>query len=90
MSMYLALDLVRRALLELRDVHPFYGITYLVCKKAKLPVGASVHFAINKAETDFLNLHYKPNLSSKYYFQPLRTANPAKRWVSPKYASSGS
>jgi predicted ATPase len=88
--MYLTLDLVRLAIAELRDVHPFYGITYLVCKKAKLPVGRAVKFPINSAETDFLNEYYKPDFKSSYYFQPLRTSNPANRWLSPKYASSGS
>src|SRR5262249_1857011 len=88
--MYLRLDLVRNAISELSDVHPFYGITYLVCKQGKLPVGRVVQFPINKAETDFLNQHYKPDFKSSYYFQPLRTSNPANRWLSPKYASSGS
>lgn len=88
--MYLRLDVVRRAVLELKEVHPFYGITYLVCKQGKLPVGRAIRFPINKAETDFLNKYYKPNFRSSYYFQPLRTSNPANRWLSPKYASSGS
>ncbi|MGH9499301.1 MAG: AAA family ATPase [Terriglobales bacterium] len=88
--MYLSLDIVRKAISELRDVHPFYGITYLVCKLEKLPIGRSVNFGINKAETDFLNEYYKPDFKSIYYFQPLRTSNPANRWLSPKYASSGS
>jgi hypothetical protein len=88
--MYLSLDLVRQAVSELKDVHPFFGITYLVCKKKRLPIGHAIKFGINKAETEFLNDYYKPDFRSDYYFQPLRTSNPANRWLSPKYASSGS
>ena len=87
---YFSIDLVRRAISELGAIHPFYGITFLVCKKSKLPVGRAREFGgINKAETTFMNQFYKPDPRSAWYFQPLHTSKP-DRWLSPKYASSGS
>ena len=86
--MYIAFEVVQRAIDELRSFHPFFGITFLVCKKLKLPVGRSIHVPINDAEKQFLSEHYKPDYSSQHYFQPLRTS--AGRWLSPKYAASGS
>jgi hypothetical protein len=88
--MYVTLELIRRALSELSDLHPFFGITFLVCKKGQLPVGSMTNFPINKAEEDFLREHYKPDVKSTFYFQPFRTSSRIGRWLSHKYPSSGS
>jgi len=88
--MYLPHELIRRALSELSDVHPFFGLTYLVCKQGNLPVGTMTRFPINRAEEEFLHLYYKPDLKSKFYFQPFRTSSRAGRWLSRKYPFSGS
>lgn len=88
--MFFPLQLVRRALSELSDIHPFFGITFLVCKRGELPVGSMTSFPINREEEDFLRLHYKPDIKSSFYFQPFRTSSRAGRWLSHKYPSSGS
>lgn len=86
--MYLRSDVIRHAVRELQSLHPFFGITYLVCKKARLPVGATTSFAINRNEEEFLQKYYKPDPTSQYFFQPFRTSS--GRWLSPKYPWSGS
>lgn len=88
--MYLPPEVIRQALSELSDIHPFFGITYLVCKKEQLPVGRMINFPINKAEEEFLRRYYKPDLQSSFYFQPFRTSSRIGRWLSHKYPSSGS
>lgn len=88
--MYLSSELIRQALSGLSDIHPFFGITYLVCKKDELPVGKMINFPINKAEEGFLRQHYKPDLKSSYYFQPFRTSSRQGPWLSNKYPYSGS
>jgi len=88
--MFIDFQIVKRSLEHLRNFHPFFGITFLVCKKARLPVGKSTSFAINTAEETFLKTHYKPDISSKYFFQPFRTSSRAGHWLSPKYPFSGS
>ncbi len=88
--MYLRVEVIRQAIDELHSLHPFFGITYLVCKKAQLPVGDTVSFAINREEQDFLQEHYKPDPKSKFFFQPFRTSSRVGRWLSPKYPYSGS
>ena len=87
--MYLRPNIVRRAIDELAHLHPFFGITYLVCKKGKLPVGSSQPFPINNAEERFLQEYYHPIPSSKFYFQPFKTSQ-AGRWLSERYPSTGS
>lgn len=88
--MHLRQDIVMRALERLGMLHPFFGITFLVCKKHNLPVGKKVSIRINNAEEQFLREYYHPDLKSRYYFQPFKTSSRQGRWLSPKYPSSGS
>jgi hypothetical protein len=85
--MFISLDTARKSLTQLDAINAFFGITFLVCKRAKLPVGRTVHFAINRAETEFLQTYYKPDYTSKHFFQPFKTTR--ERWIKPTYASSG-
>ena len=88
--MFIDFQVVKSSLQHLRRFHPFFGITFLVCKKAQLPIGKSTSFAINAAEESFLKTYYKPDISSKYFFQPFRTSSRVGPRLSPKYPSSGS
>jgi AAA domain, putative AbiEii toxin, Type IV TA system len=88
--MFLKIEQIRKSLEPLKFLHPFYGITFLVCKKAPLPVGTTIQYPINAKETEFLEDYFKPEQNSKYFYQVFKTSNPSKRWLSPKYASSGS
>ncbi|HEY3972104.1 MAG TPA: AAA family ATPase [Candidatus Sulfotelmatobacter sp.] len=86
--MFISLDTVRKSLTELDAINAFFGITFLVCKRKKLPVGRTIHFGgINRAETEFLQTYYKPDYTSKHFFQPFKTTK--GRWIKPTYASSG-
>jgi hypothetical protein len=87
--MYLRPMIVRQAIDQLAHLHPFFGITFLVCKKGKLPIGSSQPFPINNAEDEFLLQYYRPNLGSKFYFQPFKTSQ-GGRWLSQRYPSTGS
>jgi hypothetical protein len=88
--MFLDFEIVRRSLDELSSFHPFFGITFLVCKLDDLPVGTSRPFEINAEEKRFLESFYKPDPHSEFFFQPFRTSSREGRWLSPKYPFSGS
>ena len=62
--MYFNIETVKTSAHRLGSFHPFFGITFLVCKKEKLPVGKSVPFGINAAEEEFLRAHYKPDITN--------------------------
>ena len=87
--MFIRQQYVADAVENLSRVHPFFGITFLVCKLARLPVGSTTSLPINTEEQNFLDRYYHPNLDSKYYFQPFRVAG-NNRWLSHKYPMSGS
>lgn len=74
---------------HLSNLHPFFGMTYLVCKKHRLPVGTTIDIEINKEEAKFLREHYKPNISSSFYFSPFKATSRGP-WLVKKYPWSGS
>jgi AAA domain, putative AbiEii toxin, Type IV TA system len=88
--MFISIEQVQKSIEQLKSLHPFYGITFLVCKKSSLPIGNAVQFPINMEETKFLDEYFKPEQDSKYFYQVFKTSDPSKRWLSPKYPSSGS
>jgi hypothetical protein len=87
--MYVPHELIRRALTELSGIHPFFGMDYLVFKQGEILIGAKTTFPINRNLEEFLRLHYKPDLKSKFYFQPFKTSSRVGRWLSYKYPFSG-
>lgn len=88
--MYLTLGQIQRAITELKRVHPFFGITFLACKRGMIPVGTSSSFQINKKEDNLLSQYYKPDIHSSWYYHPFRTSGVRGGWVSARYASTGS
>ncbi|GAB3883359.1 AAA family ATPase [Spirosoma agri] len=88
--MYISQDALHRALIDLENVQPFYGITFLVCKNYKLPIGNPVSFPISQLESDLLNRYYRPIPESIYFFRVFRPSDKNKFWLEPNYPSTGS
>lgn len=89
MPRYLSLQQIQKSLKTLESVHPFFGITFLVCKHARLPVGRAIEFQLDAANKEFLDRCYKPDRDSEWYFRVFRTSDKSKAWVASDYASSG-
>lgn len=80
---------VAASISALAGVHPFYGITFLACKKGGLPIGHAVVFPLD-AETDkFLRQYHRIDPGSDWFFQPFKSSNAAKKWVRPDYSAKG-
>jgi AAA domain, putative AbiEii toxin, Type IV TA system len=87
--MFLSIDRVKEAVDNLDSLHPFYGLTYLACKKNRLSHGEAVPFPVSTRETELLDEYYLPDKTSKYFYQPFWTSVKEDRWVPRnKYASS--
>jgi hypothetical protein len=87
--MFLNIDQIRNSLSRLEQVHPFYGITFLVLKRARLPIESTIEFSLDAENKAFLDLYYKPNKNSVYYYRVFRISDKNKHWLEPDYASSG-
>jgi len=88
--MYLSVNAIKFCLEDLEGIHPFFGITYLVCKRSNLPVGKDEEFSINSEETVFLEKYYKPVKNSEKFFRVFRPSDKDRFWLNSDYASSGS
>ncbi len=88
--MFISFQQIRTSLKRLEPIHPFFMITFLVCKKHMLPVGQKTEFGINKAEKDFLDAYYKPCSESSWYYRVSRIGPKKQFWISANYASTSS
>ncbi len=87
--MFLTADQIKNSLEHLESVHPFFGITFLACKEAELPVGVPTDFYMDSVTKDFLDRYYRPDKNSEWYFRVFRISNKSQEWLDPLYASSG-
>ena len=87
---YFSLLQIQESLEKLRPHHPILGITFLVLKKAKAPIGSQIKISLDALNADFLREHYRVNPKSDYFFRVLRcNTMKDKDWVNPNYASTG-
>ena len=57
--MYFSAEYILKAIDVLNSVHPFHGITFLACKKAKLPVGEESEFPMDSQTKKFLEDYHR-------------------------------
>lgn len=87
--MFLTLGWITDSLENLKSVHPFYGMTFLACKRERLPVGHDSPFPMANYENALLDEYYRPAKTSEFYYQLFWTSVKKDRWVPrSKYASS--
>ena len=87
--MFLNLEIVEESLKRLKNIHPFFGMTFLVCKATNLPVGKTTSFSINHLENEFLRAYFKPNEKSEKFYQVFKSSKKQEeRWLNSDYASS--
>jgi len=87
--MYLSVQSIVHAIERLKQINPFYGITYLACKKKKIPIGNKIKFSMDNLTKEFMNDNHKLCLESQYYFQPYKSNDRKKEWVNSRYPSTG-
>ncbi len=86
--MFLSIEHIMGALDQLKSVNPFYGITFMVCKKGGLPIGSTgIDFPMNKLTRHHMELHHKIDATSDRFYQPF--SQKKKQWVVNKYPSAG-
>ena len=88
--MYFSIDVVLDSIRALARVHPFHGITYLACKKHRLPVSnVPKLFRLDASTKEHMDTFHRICPQSNRYYQPFGSLSPDRRWVNPDYPSSG-
>ena len=80
---------IDEALRVLQRFNAFFGVTFLVFKKANIPVGSKRRLQLDAENKKFLEAHYRVHPKSNYFFRVFRQNNRTKDWVEPNYASTG-
>lgn len=87
--MYISTQLILESIQGLSEVHPFIGLTFLTCKQHNLPVGTTVSFRLDAETKIFMERVNRLSKGSKYFYQPFKTNDRRKKWITQKYPSSG-
>lgn len=87
--MYFSASQILSSINKLGSINPFFGITFLVCKKEMLPVGVKIDFPLDQKTKEFLEENHRIHPASPSFFQPFGPVGKKKRWVRPDYASGG-
>lgn len=80
---------IEEALRDLLSFNAFFGVTFLVLKKASVPIGSMKRLRLDSENRRFLEEHYRVHPKSECFFRVFRQTNKTKDWVEPNYASTG-
>ena len=86
---YFSAAQIQESLRTLKPYNAFFSITFLVLKKAKIPVGSKKRLSLDAENRRFLETYFRVHPKSSYFFRVMRQNASAKDWVEPKYASTG-
>lgn len=86
---YFSSDQIQESLRNLTPYNAFFSITFLVLKKAKIPINSKKRLILNAENRKFLKEHFKVHPKSNYFFRVMRQNVKTKDWVEPNYASTG-
>lgn len=88
--MFFAAKQIIKSVLKLREeVHPFFGITFLVCKKKQLPIGDILSFSMDAETKEFLKKNHRICPDSEWFYQPFKSSGKEKGWLVPGYPLKG-
>lgn len=85
--MYLSIEQISASLGRIHKIHPFFGMSFLAFKDARLPVGEATTIVFTQQAEHILNKHYKVNSYNGFY-NPFQTSDKENRWTAPRYAST--
>jgi hypothetical protein len=86
--MFLTLTQLERSLSPLRNLHNFFGMSYLAFKRAGIPEGSTTYVIFSQIADEVLDAYYKPCASYGGYYNPFQTSRREQRWTKPRYGST--
>ncbi len=85
--MFFSVKTILESIENLKHTDVFFGITFLVCKENKLPVGDKKDFPMDNLTKIFMDEVHRVCPNSKYYFLPFSANKRGKQWASSGYPS---
>ena len=78
--MFLSKRVISEAIQILKNIHPFYGNTFLACKRENLPVGRVTPILMSEIEDDLIRSFYQTDRNSDYFYTAFFTSAKKDRW----------
>jgi hypothetical protein len=72
----------------LKNIHPFFGMSFLAFKEKRIPVGETRQLNFSLAADEILERHYRPSSSYAGFYNPFVTSRRHDRWLKPRYGST--
>ena len=69
---YFSSPQIEEALRQLQSHNAFFGVAFLVLKKAGVPIGSTSHLRLDAETKRFLEAHYRVHPKSEYFFRVFR------------------
>jgi hypothetical protein len=86
--MFIIKEQISKSLARIKELHNFFGMSYLAFKRAKIPIdsASTINFSIvaNEIMSDF----YKPYDNYDGFYNPFKSSRTEQRWVKPRYGST--
>jgi hypothetical protein len=83
--MFVSLEQIERSLGRLEQVHPFFGMSFLIFSRERVPVGDTVVINFGGLAAEFLDAHYKASAGYDGYYNPFQPPTVKGRWVKADY-----
>ncbi|MBX3587833.1 MAG: AAA family ATPase [Ramlibacter sp.] len=88
MTKYLSAGRVRECINHLSAFHIFFGTTFLVMTKSRVPVGTVGRLSLDAENRLHLQKYFRVHPKSDCFFTPFQVKKSEGRWRAPKYAST--
>ena len=86
--MFISLQQVGRSLHILGDLHPFFGISFLAFKKARILIGKTQPVIFSQIANVILDKHFRASATHNGYYIPFATSDKSNRWRAFRYGST--
>jgi hypothetical protein len=88
MSVFVTIEQLERSLVQLEELNPFFGMSFLAFKRNRLPVGKMEHLVFTRAVQVILEEFYRVIQTYKGFYNPFFTSDPNNRWTAERYGST--
>lgn len=83
--MFVSIEQIRQSLGRLEQIHPFFGMSFLIFCRERLPVGSTTTINFGGLAAELLESHYKASLGYDGYYNPFQPPTVKGRWVKADY-----
>jgi hypothetical protein len=83
--MFVSIDQIAQSLGRLEQIHPFFGMSFLIFARENVPVGKTKEIVLARLAAELLEKHYKASVGYDGYYNPFLPSGAKSRWIKKNY-----